>query len=305
MSAEGFSERASSHRRTWEAIVVSALGSTSIREAVTTMSSVARWWAATMRIAARSSASERSWRRVVPAWSARPWRSACTRIRAASAAHDREALEVGCLVDVQLEEAAQAPEPRRRPRDAGGIDAGGGHRVGQAHAVVVARARGRRDRATPASARLPKVGVLKRAPSSSAKAMTATGACSATREGGAHAQRAVVAPAGAHAVEVRADAPPRLRRVGQRPAVAGGVDLDAQADLGRAAREPRARGRVLGRPGQPRGAALVEADGLEVGQAPREVVRRDHDAILHAASGRTHATSPARMTRHTGLRPKR
>ena len=29
--------------RTWEAMVVSALGSTSIRDAVTTMSSVARW----------------------------------------------------------------------------------------------------------------------------------------------------------------------------------------------------------------------------------------------------------------------
>ena len=219
-------------------------------------------------------------------------------------AHDREALEVGRLVDVQLEEAAQAPEPLRRRVDAGRIDAGGRHRVGQAHAVVVARSR-TAGSSTPVSARLPKVGVLKRAPSSSAKAMTATGRVLGHGEGGAHAQRAVVAPAGAHAVEVRSDAPPRPRRVGQRPAVAGRVDLDAQPDLVGAAREPRARGLVLGRPRQPRRAALVEADRLEVGQAPREVGRGDHDEILHAASGRTHASSPARTTRHTGLRPKR
>ena len=49
------------------ATVVSALGSTRIREAVTTMSSVASSSAATIRRAALSRASERSWRRVVPA----------------------------------------------------------------------------------------------------------------------------------------------------------------------------------------------------------------------------------------------
>jgi hypothetical protein len=53
-------------------------------------------------------------------------------------AHDGEALEIGGLVDVQLQEASQACEPGGRLHDTGGIDAGGRHRIGQAHAVVVA-----------------------------------------------------------------------------------------------------------------------------------------------------------------------
>jgi hypothetical protein len=220
------------------------------------------------------------------------------------AADHREALEVRRLVDVELEEALQAPEPLGSGGHAGGIDAGGGHRVGQAHAVVVLAledggiedagerpaAEGRR-----VEARALLVG----------EGDDRDWGVLGHGEGGADAQRAVVAPARAHAVEVRAHAPPRPRRVGQRPAVAGRVDLDAQAHLGGATREPSPRGLVLGRPRQPRRAPRVEADRLEVGQAPRQVVGRDHDATLHAASGRTQATSPARTTRHTGLRPKR
>jgi hypothetical protein len=219
-------------------------------------------------------------------------------------AHDGEALEIGGLVDVQLQEAPQASQPLRGRRDAGGVDAGGRHRVRQAHTVVVAAVEdgGIEDAGQRAAAEGRRV---------EARALLVGERDDrhrrvlGHRERGAHAQGAVVAPALAHAVQVRADAPPRPRRAGHRPAVAGGVDLDAQADLVRAVREPRARGLVLGRPRQPRGAALVEADGLEIGQAPRQVVGDDHEAILHAASGRTHATSPARMTRHTGLRPKR
>jgi hypothetical protein len=205
---------------------------------------------------------------------------------------------------VQLEEAAQPPEPGGRLRDAGGIDARGGHRVGQAHAVVVAALEHGRiedpgQRAAAEGGRVEARALLVGEGDDRHRRVLGDG------EARAHPQGAVVAPARAHAVEVRADAPPWPRRVGHRPAVAGGVDLDAQADLLRPPREPVARGLVLGRPRQPGGPALVQADGLEVGQAPRQVVGGDHEAILHAASGRTHATSPARTTRHTGLRPKR
>ena len=108
------------------------------------------------------------------------------------------------------------------------------------------------------------------------------------REGGAHAQRAVVAPAGAHAVQVRADAPPRRRARRAPPSrlPAGSISTRSPtASARRANHAPAASSsgvqasRVVPRSSRP--------IGLEVGQAPGQILGRDHDEILHAASGRT------------------
>ena len=104
----------------------------------------------------------------------------------------------------------------------------------------------------PVMARLAKVGVRKRAPSSSTNATTASGwrrpaSDSSTRRRGLEraddAQRPVIGAAVGLRVEVRAGAHPRpaVGVVGDRPQRAGAVLADVQADRGRGAREPGAR----------------------------------------------------------------
>ena len=80
----------------------------------------------------------------------------------------------------------------------------------------------------------------------------------------------------------------------------------------RAARPPRPGARTTRRRPRPRAsrpAAWCRRSsrpiGLEVGQAPSEIVGARSRATLHAGSGRTQATSPPRTTTATGLRPKR
>ena len=151
--------RPSIHSRTPDGTVVNAFGSTSMRAAVTRKSGSppASSSAATISRAAAASASRRSSRRVVPAWSARPANVSASRIRDASAAHRAgrraEPLEVLRLVDVQLDEAAQPRQPRRRVGERVRVGAGGAHRVGERDAVVVARGRARRRRRAARPAR--------------------------------------------------------------------------------------------------------------------------------------------------------
>ena len=154
--------------------------------------------------------------------------------------------EVARLVDVQLEEAREPVEPRRGVAQALGIDARLRHRVAERDAVLVdavdrvvdveppdqrARAEGRR-----VEARALLVGERDHGH------RHALG----HREAGGDAERAVEAPAAAHAVQVRADRPPRRRRVRARPQVAGRVALQL------AARSPRRGARTRRPPARPR-----------------------------------------------------
>ncbi len=247
-SRAGSGVRASIHSRTRAGTVVNAFGSTRIREAVTRKSgsSPASSSAATISRAAAARASARSCRRVVPAWSARPCSSSASRIRDASPrtapAGRAEPLEIARLVDVQLHEAAQAREPRGRIGQRLGVGAEAPHRVGERHAVVVAagervgdvepadeRARAERRRV---EARALLVGEGEHGDARHALR---------DREARGDAQRPVEAPAGAHAVEVRARRPPRPVTLRQRPERARGVARDAQPGRARPARGTRPR----------------------------------------------------------------
>jgi hypothetical protein len=53
-------------------------------------------------------------------------------------ADDRIALQVGRLVDVQLKEAPETRKPLRRSAQPLRVDSGGGHRVGERNAGIVA-----------------------------------------------------------------------------------------------------------------------------------------------------------------------
>ena len=115
----------------------------------------------------------------------------------------------------------------------------------------------------PASALLPNVGVLNRAPSSSANDSTAIGRPPPRRdlERAGHPERPVEAAAAPDAVQVRADPPPRRVGVGTGPQVAGGIALARAARRRRPARSNHAaRRRVLLGPGQPVHALGPDAD---------------------------------------------
>ena len=279
VSASG--ARASSHMRARDGTVVGAFGSTSSRPVVNTIPRrcAASLSARTMMRAAAASASWRSSRGVVPAWSARPESSICRRSRAASRVTTPAALQPEATSRVWS--TCSSRKPRSFSSHCGasaqpvGVDARVGHRVGERDAVVVdavehvvdveppdqcARAERRR-----VEARALLVGERDH------RDRRVLG----DRERGGHAERAVEAPAGAHAVQVRAGRPPRAGRVRDRPQVARGVALHRAADRARAAREPAGRLLVLARPREPRGAAvLVEPDRDQVGQQLLELRRR-------------------------------
>ena len=312
--ASGSGARASSHRRTSAGTVVSALGSTRMRAAVTTKpgSPPARSSAATIRRAAAASASRRSSRRVVPAWSARPCSVGAQPHARGQRAHRpggrAGALEVARLVDVQLEEAAQPREPARRRRRA---------RPGRPRPRASPRAS-----VTPSSsARARTVGEVEppdeRAGAErrrvEARALLvgegdhgdAARGAAGDREGRGDAERAVEAPAAAHAVQVRADRPPRARRVRAAP-TAGPPGRARRAARRRSpARRTTPPRRPLRRPRQPRGAVRARADRLQAGEPVAQVRGGDHRAIRHAWSGAHPHQLAAGKTAATGLWPKR
>ena len=304
---------ASSHSRTCAAIVVSALGSTSIRDAVTTMS------VASARSVGGDDQARGGSERVAALVAARRARVVGAAVQVGlhahargepAHAHDRrERSRSRRLVDVQLEEAAQAPQPLPAParRPPGRRRRRPSRRPARRRRRRGGRAR-RRRRARPTSARRAEGRRVE------ARALLVgegdhrhRARRSATANAGAHAERAVVAPAAAHAVEVRADAPPRRRRVGHRPAVAGRVALDAQPDLARALRANHApAASSSARPGQPRGAAARR--GRSARGRPGAARDRRPRSRVHPPRLRPGARRPPRRRgrpAHTGLRPKR
>ena len=219
----GSGVRTSIHSRTSAGTVVNAFGSTRIREAVTRKSgsSPASSSAATMSRAAAASASARSSRRVVPG-SARPVRVSASRSREASAATP----PAGALSRARSRVWSMWSSTNPRSRASHSARAAGrrGRRRRRAWRPRARRRRRRSARASaaragPTSAREPKVGVLKRAPSSSAKASTATPGTLGHGEPGRDAERPVEPPARPHAVEVRPRRPPRPVARGDRLAM--------------------------------------------------------------------------------------
>ena len=281
-SAAASAPRASSHSRTCAGMVVGALGSTSSRAAVTRSRAPGRVVGA-RRSAARRRPARRGARSsgVVPAWSARPCE---LDLRAAVARPARVTTPAGtparatsrALVDVQLDEAAQAREPVRRVGEPVRIDAGvaPSRPPARRRRRRCGRAR-RRRRAGRSAPREPNVGVLKRAPSSSANEITASGAVDRARRPRTprgHAERAVEAPAAAHAVQVRAEPPttaavrPPAAPTGSRPGRARTRSPPRCACAG----EPAPRGGVLAasRPAASTPSA-PEPDALERRRAAR------------------------------------
>ena len=177
--------------------------------------------ARTITRAAAASASWRSSRGVVPAWSARPASSTCSRSRAAR----RVTTPAGrrAAATSRVWSMCSSRKPRSRSSHSGALASPAGSTPAPAIASPSVtpwssmRASASSTSSRPASAREPNVGVLKRAPSSSANEMTATGSALGDREAGGDAERAVEAPARAHGVEVRAGRPPRARRVRAAP----------------------------------------------------------------------------------------
>ena len=275
----------------------------------------ARSSAATISRAAADIASRRSARRVVPAWSARPWRSTCSRSRDASAGHDAGRRprrgEVARLVDVQLEEPAQ---PRRATR---------------------ARARAR-----PGRRRRARIASRSDTPSSSRRASTSSTSSRPDQRAAAERRRvearALLVGERDHGDRALASGRDRERRrrrrarrrsappsrtlsrceptahhgpspVGQRPQVAGGVALDLAPEPGGLRGEP-ARGGRRPRPSRPAGSRRPpsSADPSRPAQALRQVVgRRSSAAPATPASGRTHTGSPPTNAAATGLWPSR
>ena len=255
--------------------------------------------AATISRAAAASASRRSSRGVVPAWSARPVSSTCSRSRAASrvttpaGAPTRRGPASGRCAARGSRAAARATPARRRSRPGRPPAA-----IASPSATPCSSTRSSTSSTSsrPTSAREPNVGVLKRAPSSSANEITATGTSLGHRERGGHAERAVEPPAAAHAVEVRAGRPPRAGRVRAPPT---GCPRGRAPSAGPIA---SAGGRTSPRPPRPRASRpagscrrLVEPDRDQVGeQLARGRRRRSSDA-----------TRPRAMTLRTGLWPNR
>ena len=246
-----------------------------------------------------------------PAWSARPVSSTCEPHPRGQPRHDagrRAARPRGRASGRRAARGSRAARSSHSGARAepGRVDARRGHRVAERRRRASStRSSASSTSSRPTSAREPNVGVLKRAPSSSANEITASGTRRALghREAGGDAERAVEAPAAAHAVEVRADRPPRpAARPGTPTGCPPGRAPSAARSPPRRRANQRAACLVLGRPGQPRRAArLVEPD------------RRSRSASSSASSAaaitRRHpgraAPSPRPITARTGLRPKR
>ena len=135
--------------------------------------------AATIRRAAAASASRRSPRRVVPAWSASPRSRACRRMREASARTTPAGTPA--TARSRLWSMCSSRNPRSRPSHSGAPPSPDGSTPSAVIASASATPSSSRRASTssrfrrPTSARLPNVGVLKRPPSSSANDRTATG----------------------------------------------------------------------------------------------------------------------------------
>ena len=202
------------------------------------------------------------------------------------------------LVDVHLDEARQA---RAASRGASTmplrVDARGAHRLGERHPVVVATL----DHASatssfPASALLPNVGVLKRAPSSSANEITASGAAELAAISNPQATPSGPSnrPPPRTLSRCEPDAPPR--RLAPRGTPTGCRPDRArrsQADVGRLILEPRAT-----TPRPPRVHASphdARRRRCPIPSRPREPRGDAHSAVIIAAPSARR--SPAARTR--------
>ena len=148
--------------------------------------------------------------------------------------------------------------------------------------------------------------MLKRAPSSSANAITATPG----------SRSAIAKPA---AMPSAPSKRPPLRTLSRCEPVAhhgAGASGTAHSEPAgsRSTRSPAAPrllaepclgGRELGRPGEPVRAVRAEPDRLEAREPVAQLRRGDHAPTRQAWSGRTQTSSPAEKTAATGLWPKR
>ena len=211
------------------------------------------------------------------------------------AGRDRVPGDVAALVDVQLEQPAQAVEPPRRvlqpargPRPPSPSPRAWSRRSrprgpGHQRRRGARPARGSR-RSGCCSGRPPRR--RRRSP------RVGTAVRSAIGEARRHAQRAVVAAALANAVQVRAHRPPRRRRLRARPQVARGVALGQQAAGLRRPGEPAPRASSSARPGEPGGAAARSARSAPGRQQVGELRGRDYHAVPTAARRRRGAPPP-------------
>ncbi len=155
----------------------------------------------------------------------------------------------------------------------------------------------------PVSAREPNVGVLKRAPSSSAKAITAT---PGSRSAAANPAATPSGPSKRPPRRTLSRCDPVAHHGPSPPGSAHSDPAGSRSTRMPGGRgllaEPRLGGGELRRPREP-----VDARGTvaERGQPVAQLRRLDHDRTRHAWSGRTHASSPATRTAATGLCPKR
>ena len=214
--------------------------------------------------AGRRPASDRAGR---PAgWCRRGWPRRAARSASGRAARSREPTATGCaeldqaaaLLDVQLDEAADPVEGFSIGADAGRVEAGGPHRLGQLGRRRRRSAPGPGRRASaPVISREPAQAMPNRAPSSSPKLTTPIGraGCEARRARSASTaanadttpERAVEGAAVGHRVQVAADhharspARPRDRVTPPGPLVAGPVQRQVKPAPAASAGEPLAQ----------------------------------------------------------------